>query len=732
MKTRLDRLELSGFKSFGKKTELVFSAPITAIVGPNGSGKSNIAEAFRWVLGEQSLKSLRGKRGEDLIFNGGGGGASRASRAEVTVVFDNRSHAWPWAYDEVIVSREVFRDGSNDYRLNASKVRLRDVVELLAAAALGASGHHIISQGEADRLLLSSPPERRGLVEEALGLRLYRWKILESDKKLAKTEENIKQAEALRKEIAPHLKFLSRQVEKIEKAQNLRRELKKLYQEFLPQAWRQLLEAEKDLSHGGGSVKIVDKLEVELADWQKKLRQAGGAPELEKNIKSQINDLERLRREQSELERELGRLEGRREAQTGAAVGETVVKKSELEKFGAELIRLLDVGTAAAEIKKYWHSWWRKVMGGESRPAPDQNLEQQYQKISADLLESKKIEQKLAAALTLAQTQKEESAAEAGRAEKKILELTNQIQLARAEESNQAVRQSALARDKEEIKREAEEGAVLVDQEILDYAKRAESRKALAEMEWQNLAPAKRKEIEKIKIRLEDMGVEGGEVLKEFDSVKTRDEFLATELADLAKGAEACAEIKVELEEKLATEFNQGLVKINAALARFMGLLFGGGAAELVVTKPVKKKTEEDELDLESETEEEREEKEMEEKEGLDIKVSLPRKHIKGLAMLSGGERALVSIALLFALSQVNPPPFLILDETDAALDEANSRKYGDMIEELSRHSQLILITHNRETMSRAGILYGVTMGADGISRLLSLKFDEASGYAKQ
>ncbi len=117
--------------------------------------------------------------------------------------------------------------------------------------------------------------------------------------------------------------------------------------------------------------------------------------------------------------------------------------------------------------------------------------------------------------------------------------------------------------------------------------------------------------------------------------------------------------------------------------------------------------------------------------EGLDVSVSLPRKKVKGLMMLSGGERALTSIALLFAVSQVNPPPFIILDETDAALDEANSKKYGDMIENLSKHSQLILITHNRETMSRAGVLYGVTMGSDGASRLLSIQFDEAVKVAK-
>ena len=151
--------------------------------------------------------------------------------------------------------------------------------------------------------------------------------------------------------------------------------------------------------------------------------------------------------------------------------------------------------------------------------------------------------------------------------------------------------------------------------------------------------------------------------------------------------------------------------------------MFGGGNASLSIIQSKKRHL----ADLEMFSEGEEEEIE----EGIDISVSLPRKKIKGLMMLSGGERALTSIALLFAMSQVTPPPFIILDETDAALDEANSRKYGDMVENLSKHSQLILITHNRETMSRAGILYGVTMGSGGVSKLLSVAFDEAVVVAK-
>ena len=153
--------------------------------------------------------------------------------------------------------------------------------------------------------------------------------------------------------------------------------------------------------------------------------------------------------------------------------------------------------------------------------------------------------------------------------------------------------------------------------------------------------------------------------------------------------------------------------------------MFDGGSARLTLEEP--------EVDEEeAEDGEERSDVPQEsERAGIEITVNLPKKKVRSLMQLSGGERALTSIALIFAMSQVNPPPFLILDETDAALDEANSRRYGDMIENLAKKSQLIVITHNRETMSRTNILYGVTMGGDGVSKLLSVKFDEAVAVAK-
>src|SRR3989344_2393249 len=227
----LKSIELSGFKSFAKKNTFEFDSSISAIVGPNGSGKSNVAEAFRFVLGEQSIKSMRGKRGEDLIWNGATS-EPRANRASVKVVFDNTKKIFDIDFSEVIIERVVHRDGLNEYLINGSAVRLKDIIELLARAHIGASGHHIISQGEADKILSASPKDRKSMVEDALGLRLYQYKRLESERKLKKTFENIQQVEALRMAIAPHLRFLGKQVEKIKKTEEQRQTLIKLFNLF--------------------------------------------------------------------------------------------------------------------------------------------------------------------------------------------------------------------------------------------------------------------------------------------------------------------------------------------------------------------------------------------------------------------------------------------------------------------------------------------------------------------
>jgi len=306
----LKSLEMSGFKSFSKKVELKFDTSISAIVGPNGSGKSNIAEAFRFVLGEQSIKSMRGKRGEDLIFNGTSI-SSRLNRAGVKIIFDNANKFLDIDYDEVSLERVVHRDGTNQYFINKSLVRLRDITELLAGANIGSSGHHIISQGEADRILNVNSQERRVMVEEALGLKIYQYKRIVSEKKLDKVAENIETVQSLRRENVPHLKFLKKQVEKIQKSLDMREELKGLYREYFKREdtyikyWSEKMEEEKK-----PLVSELSELEERLNKAKEVLKNAKEPGKKSQEIISLERRLSELREIKDNLTLKLGRTEG--------------------------------------------------------------------------------------------------------------------------------------------------------------------------------------------------------------------------------------------------------------------------------------------------------------------------------------------------------------------------------------------------------------------------------------
>src|SRR5512140_662693 len=190
MPLRLKSLELQGYKTFASKTTFEFASGITAIVGPNGSGKSNIADALRWVLGEQSYSLLRGKKTEDMIFNGSEH-RPRASMASAHIVFDNTTGWRPVALTAVGMTRRAYRDGHNDYLLNDQHVRLRDLNELLAAAGLAERTYTILGQGLVDASLALKADERRRLFEEAAGIGLYRSRREEALRRLDTTRRNL-------------------------------------------------------------------------------------------------------------------------------------------------------------------------------------------------------------------------------------------------------------------------------------------------------------------------------------------------------------------------------------------------------------------------------------------------------------------------------------------------------------------------------------------------------------
>lgn len=221
----LKRLELQGFKSFADKTVLEFMPGITTVIGPNGSGKSNISDSIRWVLGEQSMKSLRGSKSEDIIFAGTQNRKSLGF-AEASIVIDNTDGKLPIEYSEVTVTRRIYRNGESGYYINKTPCRLKDVLELFMDTGIGKDGYSIIGQGKIDEILSNKSEDRRAIFEEAAGIVKYRVRKAESEKKLEQTKLNLLRINDILAEIEANIEPLKKQSEKAKKFLDLREELK--------------------------------------------------------------------------------------------------------------------------------------------------------------------------------------------------------------------------------------------------------------------------------------------------------------------------------------------------------------------------------------------------------------------------------------------------------------------------------------------------------------------------
>jgi chromosome segregation ATPase len=768
---QLTSLEITGFKSFGKKTKLTLDNSITAIVGPNGSGKSNVAEAVRFVLGEQSIKSMRGKLGTDLIFKGSEQ-LSPLARASVTAFFDNKKgkNNQPTEgvfsflqFDEIRITRELYADGANEYLINETKVRLKDIQELLSVANIGITGHHIISQGEADRILSASNKERKEMIEDALGLKLYQWRIKDAEKKLEKTDLHLREAEISRKEIAPHLQFLKKQVEKIDARKAQTEELAQLYKIYLYREDKWIQDEKSALYLAGGSQALrtkksdtenqLDLLEEKAKSVNKDTTFENELFELERDISEKQLQRESLLRavlryeaEERVLVKSLQKAEAV-EAELATAKSTVSIEKEKAEKNKeavdsyVEQIKWRFDKHEYSEIPNYLNllkhtqgSFFEELFASQDNTpyivADTTDIKNELQAI----LEKKKNEQielelmdnnlaalhnKFKALKSQIDIDRESHFTD----EKEIYVLKSTLAELNTMLISMDRREEVLQNRVDKMLEEIQEGSVLIGGSILHYT----NEEQIDRIETKTQVELYR-QIERLKIKLEDSGVSNiSDILNEHNDVEARDIFLLQEITDLRNTKESLSTLLTELKQKLEEEFENGIEKINTQFGIFFTNMFGGGGAHLIKSEKEKRQKKKDDVDEVSPEDEQN----IQTEQGIEVQVSLPQKKVRDLSMLSGGERALTSIALLFAISQVNPPPFLVLDETDAALDEANARRYGKSLRSLAKHSKLIVISHNRETMNQADSLYGVTVGRDGASKLLSVKFDEATEYAK-
>lgn len=772
----LKKLEISGFKSFANKMVLDFlpegsivdggQCGITAIVGPNGSGKSNVADAIRWAIGEQSLKNLRGKKSEDVIFAGTDKKA-RLGTASVTMYFDNSDKRIPIEFAEVSITRKIYRSGESEYLINGSHVRLMDIVDLLAKAGIGKDSYCVITQGMSDAVLNASPAERRSIFEDAAGVKQYQIEKERALRKLESTKENLARVDALTIEIEPHLKNLRRQAEKAsqgkETAQKLRDKQLLLYG-FLWSSFqgeRGSLIGERDAIQ-----KEVFDLEVETNTLATEVAEASKSMDDQSGENDLSNDLLRLRDEANTLLRDRSIIDGKIEIEKE--------KQKEQEVIRVVPVDLNYVRRSLEEIRTDQQSLIDRIAHAEKledlqdirefAQVIKQKLHDLDEKAGKGSVEEKKV-------IALPDDEKKASderlAALAGEKEAFNTKLSSiQKSLEEKEQALKALREAGRAARETFFQKEKEwrekEARLTKQKDVLNEVKVRLARVEVREEDLVSLVreelsmdvkdlrydgtsangetqPVERerleREIARLKVEVEHIGTIDPLVVEEYQETEKRFSFLTHESDDLKKAIGSLQTVIKEMDDKIDHAFQDAFKEIRKKFEEYFKIIFGGGKAELELIRMKKRSrrlaegeaAEGEGLEAEADEEAEEEPDEI----GIEIFACPPGKKITNLSMLSGGERSLTSLALLFAIISHNPPPFAVLDEVEAALDEANSRRFSKMLRELSDHTQFIAITHNRETMSQAGLLYGVTMGDDGVSQLLSIRLDQVGEGGK-
>ncbi|MBI5134930.1 AAA family ATPase [Candidatus Uhrbacteria bacterium] len=717
----LTKLEIHGFKSFANKATLTVappksSFPITAIVGPNGSGKSNVVDAMRWVLGEQSMKHLRGKKSEDVIFSGSET-KSRLGYAEVAMTLDNTDRSMPVDFPEVVIARRYYRDGESEYLLNNRQVRLADITMLLAQSHMGQRSYSVIGQGMVDHLLMATPRERKEMIDEAAGVRPYELKCNDALNRMATTRENLLQGQTVLNEIEPRMRTLTRMVKRLERRAELERTLNECIREYYGALWKE------SVAVLAKAKQRVEELEPQLASVLHKRSSMDAqlkTMEKEAPVSSQVIELQKsidgYQQTREKLKEQLWRIKAQHQASPVQAATMAMV-----EQELATLITTYEQATTLEQFHQCIHDL-RKLLKRlkPATPAPA-TPSPEITPLEGQLTA---IEQQITNARTQMQTieqQDHDSRQALFRLQRELRELDGQRERLSRTKQDFAIEEARAEAHHEDLVREIR-GAMNGEPSVVLAGPLPAPRKPLNELQ---------SDIRRLQHEIELIGGIDPEIQQEYETTKERFEFLTKQTEDLTKALAELEQVIENLDKTMQHQFNNAFGLISKEFSKYFTELFGGGKAELVLLEPepeIEKEIESGEGQGEASAEfpRPRGEGRGEGVVGIDISASPPGKRLKSVALLSGGEKALTAIALLCAILSFHPSPFVVLDEVDAALDEANSLRYANILKQLAQKTQFFVVTHNRTTMHIAHTFYGVTMGADGISQVLSLKMEEA------
>ncbi|MBA4729681.1 MAG: AAA family ATPase [SAR86 cluster bacterium] len=733
---RLKSLKLAGFKSFVDPIQIEFPGIMCGIVGPNGCGKSNIIDAIKWVKGELSAKSLRSESLQDVIFNGSDN-RKPVSHCSVELSFDNSENFLGGEYlkfNEVSVKREMGRDGQSTYFINNAVARRRDVQDLFLGTGLGSNSYAIIEQGIISSLVGAKPEELRSYVEEAAGITKYKERKRETESRIRRTAENISRLKDLEDEVKRSIRRLNAEANLTSKYKKLRTQEQE-FQKFLIQSDLRDLEKRKaDSEKENKSIdtdiegvdakklsilskrdvaktKLMEGLKV-LEDEQRKFFETGAkislVEEKEKTIKAKIED---LTLEKEKIIKNLANLnesqhsEGEEEKNFPVDLQKTLQTKIKAELSLLKIEKPEIEKSIGTSLEKFWRDGYKVGIGKASDSSQTLSvLKKQFE------------ERLVSIESEIIQINAENKSGNSGLSD--LIQLRKDLELkvidfrAKQDESNDELRLlegeiSKLETQKEVIIKDRNEKELNKRSLEIEVNEKLDRLKAFTEVkdiegEKNEIAQS----LEKLQNKIMNLGPINFAAPETLEAEKKRKETLSEQILELETSLSKLDEAIKKIDKESNKSFHECLNAVNKYLEEMFPKLFGGGFSKLKL------------LDDSEES-------------GLVLMARLPGKKNTKLSQLSGGEKALTALALVFSLFSINPAPFCLLDEVDAPLDDDNTMRFIKLVSEMSSKVQFIFVTHNKISMEKSSHLLGVTMRDLGVSKVVSVDVEQAMELAQ-
>ena len=730
---QLKHIKLSGFKSFVDPTKISFPTNMVGVVGPNGCGKSNVIDAVRWVLGELSAKNLRGESMVDVIFNGSEK-RKASGQCSIELLFDNSTAKIGGEYAsfiEVSIKRVMTRDAQSDYFINNTKCRRKDVQDIFLGTGLGPSSYAIIEQGMVSKLVSAKPDELRTHLEEAAGVSKYRERRRETESRIKRTKENLSRVKDIRDEIARLIKRLENQAKAADKYNLLKQKKSNLELDkaiiFSIEAKNNRDDLQKKLDALNRDLKIKnaesETIQSQIDQFRTQNESVLNEYEVaQKNfysigaeIAKREANLQNINRSESEtkesLQKAIQNLEKAKEteknfdelspSEKAMHILDSII--STIEKFQ---IKNDNIGEKAIELKGLLTDILN-IATAQSKSLTDEYLSRQSD-LEGQISEAEKLKLSI-------ENEMKELVGKSSEAESILISLRQKQSKFNDElrelENNKSISDldsRSISENITNIRIELKTYEINLDNSNKKIKEAGIDIDSIEFSEYKGITlddlDNKLTDIETKIIRLGAINLAAPE---EIEEESKRKEDLDNQYNDLTEALDKLTGAIKKIDQETKTIFKDSFDSVNVKLKEMFPKLFGGGVAELTLT-------DDDALNA-----------------GVILMARPPGKKNSSISQLSGGEKALTALALVFAIFDLNPAPFCLLDEVDAPLDDLNTLRFIDMVEEMSKSVQFIFITHNKVSMERSDHLMGVTMQEAGVSRMVSVDVNQALELAE-